>query len=132
MIYEPKFPLRKKQNSTFENVTDVKELIKFHLTNLLLTNPGEKISDPNYGVGLRQYLFENFSSNISPELEFQIEQGISRYLPYLRLDQVSTKESQDQNKLSIKIQYTILKTAETQILEIGLDVGETGTSGPVY
>ena len=107
-------------------------MLKFPLTNLLLTNPGEKISDPNYGVGLRQYLFENFSSNISPELEFQIEQGISRYLPYLRLDQVSTKESQDQNKLSIKIQYTILKTAETQILEIGLDVGETGTSGPVY
>ncbi len=81
MIYAPKFPLRKKQNETFENVRDIKELIKFHLTNLLLTNPGEKISDPEYGIGIRQYLFENFSRGISVDIEQAIQEGMNRYLP---------------------------------------------------
>ena len=132
MIYAPKFPLRKKDNSTFENVSDIKELIKFHLTNLLLTNPGEKISDPEYGVGLRRYLFENFSSNIAPDIEFAIEQAMSRYLSYLGLNGVSIEEDQDQNILNIRIHYTILETTENEILEIGLNIGDTGTSGPVY
>lgn len=132
MIYAPKFPLRKKENSTFENVRDIKELIKFHLTNLLLTNPGEKISDPEYGVGLRKYLFENFSSEVAPDLEFAIEEGMSRYLSYLKLDGVSIEENEDQNKLNIRIHYTILKTTEMQILEIALNIGATETSGPVY
>ena len=39
MIYAPKFPLRFKEKKVFENVANTKELVKFHMTNLLLTNP---------------------------------------------------------------------------------------------
>lgn len=132
MIYAPKFPLRKKQNGTFQNVDDIKDLIKFHLTNLLLTNPGEKISDPEYGVGLRQYLFENFGLGITAEIEDAISQAINTYLPYIDLNSVFTEENPEDNTLNIKISYTILETTETQLLEIALNIGETGTTGPVY
>jgi len=132
MIYAPKFPLRKKDNGTFENEGDLKSLIKFHLTNLILTNPGEKISDPEYGVGLRKYLFESFSSGASANIRGAIEEGVETYLPYIELDMVTTEETPEQNKLKINIHYTILDTTEKQLLELALNIGETGTSGPVY
>ena len=34
------------------------EAVKFNLKNILLTNPGENLSDPEFGVGLRGFLFE--------------------------------------------------------------------------
>lgn len=132
MIYAPKFPLRKKKNGTFQNVDDLKDLIKFHLINLILTNPGEKISDPEYGVGLRKYLFENFSSGASVEIRQAIEEGIRRYIPYINLDFVATEELMEQNELKISIHYIILDTSEKQLLEIALNIGETGTTSPVF
>jgi len=45
---------------------------------------------------------------------------------------VTTEETPEQNKLKINIHYTILDTTEKQLLELALNIGETGTSGPVY
>ena len=58
MIYAPLIPLQFDDTYGYQNVADVKQLIKFHLTNLLLTNPGERITMPGYGVGIKQFLFE--------------------------------------------------------------------------
>ena len=57
-LYGPKFPLSKGNHDTFELYSDVKQQIGFYLKNLILTSPGENISDPRYGVGLRRFLFE--------------------------------------------------------------------------
>ena len=46
MIFAPSIPLHFDDTFGYDNVQSVQELAKFHLTNLLLTNPGEKISDP--------------------------------------------------------------------------------------
>ena len=59
MILTPQFPLSFSNKGGYEKIRTRKKLAKFHLTNLLLTNPGEKISIPEYGVGLRKYLFDN-------------------------------------------------------------------------
>ena len=32
------------------------EAVKFNLKNILLTNPGENLSDPDFGVGLKRVL----------------------------------------------------------------------------
>ena len=47
MIYAPKFPLQFKEKKGFENTGNIKELVRFHMINLILTNPGEKISSLN-------------------------------------------------------------------------------------
>ena len=36
-----------------------KDQIKTNFLNLLLTVPGERINQPNYGIGLKNLLFEN-------------------------------------------------------------------------
>ena len=57
-LFGPKWPLSQGNEDTFKLYDDVKQQINFYLKNLLLTSPGENISDPNYGVGIRQFLFE--------------------------------------------------------------------------
>ena len=44
-------------------IQDYKDLVKQNLKNLLLTIPGERIMDVDFGVGLRKYLFEMDNDN---------------------------------------------------------------------
>lgn len=132
MILAPKFPLRFKEKLVFENVNDEKELVKFHMTNLLLTNPGEKISDPNYGVGVRQILFENMTVGVLNNWRDKISDAINKYLSYINLSQVEIVPYYEENKINIKIVYSLFKDTEQQILELSMNIGDTGTSSPTF
>ena len=63
------FPLN--EVNLFKGTKKVKEQIKTNLINLLLTEPGERLYIPNYGIGLKGLLFEpnidqeNLNSKIS-------------------------------------------------------------------
>ena len=43
--------------SVFTSTFTTKEQVKSNLINLLLTYPGERVLNPQFGVGLRNYLF---------------------------------------------------------------------------
>ena len=132
MIYAPKFPLKFKEKKVFENVADTKELVKFHMTNLLLTNPGEKISDPSYGIGIKQMLFENMTSGTLNLWQDKIVDAIQTYLTYINLNEVQIIPLFDENRITIKIAYNLLSDTEQQILELEISTGDSGTSGPTY
>lgn len=132
MIYAPKFPLKFKEKKVFENIENTKELVRFHLTNLLLTNPGEKISDPNYGIGIRQMLFENMTRGTLNLWSDKITDSINIYIKYVNLNQVQIIPFFEENKINIKISYNLLRDTEEQILELSLNIGESGSSGPSY
>ena len=125
MIYAPSFPLQLDDTYGFKNVDDAKELVRFHLINLLFTEPGEKISNAAFGVGIRRYLFENFNSQILPNIEIRIENQIRNYLSYLILGEVKAFEDVDNNNvLKIMIKYAISGVPEAQILNLDIDIGQ--------
>ena len=67
----------------FKGTRTVKEQVKTNLINLLLTEPGERLYIPNYGVGLNGLLFE---PNIDQEnLNSRINQQINFYIPEISL-----------------------------------------------
>ena len=75
------FPLN--DINLFKGTTTVKEQIKTNLINLLLTEPGERLYTPNYGIGLKGLLFE---PNIDQEnLNSKINQQINFYIPEISL-----------------------------------------------
>tara|TARA_Y100000592_G_C5477611_1_gene323263 strand:- start:491 stop:880 length:390 start_codon:yes stop_codon:yes gene_type:complete len=127
MIKAPKFPLRFKEKLGFEDVESTKELVLFHLKNLLLTNPGEKISDPEYGVGLRRFLFEQLNFETVGEIEDRITSQIGQKLSYIDLSEVLVTPFEDINKLQIKIQFSIENVLDNEVLdlEIALNSSET-------
>ena len=48
-----KFPLSLGIEKDFKDFDDNKQLVAFQLKNVLFTNPGERISIPSFGVGIK-------------------------------------------------------------------------------
>ena len=124
MILTPKFPLSFDDTYGFANSDTIREVVHFHLKNLILTNPGEKISDPSYGVGVRQYLFEPGTSGLVNAISDEILSAIKIHLTYLRDVSVAVESLFEENKINIKITYTIPNLTQDSFT---LDV-ESGTN----
>ena len=55
---------------------NMKEVAYQNLKSLALTNPGERIFEPNFGIGLRRRLFEHDTTTLRTELRSRINQQI--------------------------------------------------------
>ena len=83
----------------------VKEQVKANLINVLLTDAGERVNQPDFGVGLRRQLFEN---NIDLDsLKEKINNQINRYIPQISLINVNVSQTEDGHKIFIVITYRI-------------------------
>ncbi len=103
------WPFKQDENGGFDSFSerDFVEAIKFAIKNVLLTNPGEKISDPLFGVGLRQYLFSLSTEDFSI-LQGEIRSQIRKYIPYLTRFKVSLDLTQiDFNKLAVRVSFEV-------------------------
>ena len=123
MIFAPSMPLQFDDINGYKNVDDIRELVKFHLTNLLLTNPGEKISDPNYGVGIRQFLFENQSEDVFSRIRSRIRSQVSSNLDYLSLRNVAIRSLDNyENMINIQLVYRIDNIDLEDMLNLNLNL----------
>ena len=96
---------------------NLQELTRFNLKNILLTIPGERIMDPNFGVGVKLYLFEQNNTDLSP-LVFRIKSQIKRYAPYIEILDLNTKIFD--NNLTISIRYEVKAANISDILELDI------------
>ena len=133
MIFAPTIPLEFSNTGGYNDYMSEKELAKFHLTNVLLTSKGEKISIPNYGVGIRRILFENITQATLSSLQSEIEEQIEQYVEGIALLSVSVNPStEDDNTINVSIAFRMLKNGEQDVLSmnIGSSTGILqGTSG---
>ena len=97
------FPLNE-VNMTSGTLT-TKEQIKTNLINLLLTVPGERINTPNYGIGLKNLVFE--SSVDENTLLENINTQTSFFMPEISVESAEIERELDLYRLSISITYSI-------------------------
>ena len=91
-----------------------KEQVKSNLINVLLTEPGERINEPNFGVGLKKILFEQ---NINKEeLEEKISFQINFYIPEITLISADAGSIDKENKVYITIAYRFKTDGSTDAL----------------
>jgi phage baseplate assembly protein W len=107
MNYAPVFPLKLDDINGYMMMDNIKDVAKFHLRNLILTSKGEKISDSNYGVGAKRYLFEMMTRGNLNLLRDEIEQQINAYLPYININRINLLPYEEQNSIQISINYGI-------------------------
>lgn len=88
----------------FKGTQTVKEQVKSNLINLLLTEPGERVNEPNFGVGLKKLLFEQ-----NPDIEIlkeKINTQIEFYIPSISLSDVNVNFEDNEYLLYIIISYS--------------------------
>ena len=107
MIFTPKFPLVLGAGDMLFSNAEIKDIVLFHLKNVILTSPGEKITDPDYGVGIKRYLFEQMTTGTLNLISKRISSAISRYLSYLDLVSVNVLTGEREDALYVSIKYRL-------------------------
>lgn len=85
----PKLPLHIDKIDGYGLTKNFKEVARQNLKMVVLTNPGERIMLPNFGVGIKTYLFENADTFVFEEIEEKIRQQVRTYLPYITIDNIN-------------------------------------------
>ena len=97
--------------AVFNSSYTTKEQVKSNLINLLLTSPGERLMNPNFGVGIRDLLFEQV---IDKELiKNRIIDGAQVNIPEIEVTDVFIKRENNEttpeiHTVRISIYYKVL------------------------
>tara|TARA_R100001129_G_C5298429_1_gene241825 strand:+ start:527 stop:949 length:423 start_codon:yes stop_codon:yes gene_type:complete len=87
---------------------DLESMADQNLKMVILTNPGERIMQPDFGSGIRQLLFEPATQGTADIVRDRIQQQVSRYLPYIDLVELQVFVSEnDASALIISLKYSI-------------------------
>ena len=95
------------------------EQVKSNLLNVLLTEPGERFFKPRFGVGLRNYLFENIT-NVNA-LEERIRKQVEIYIPEVEITSITVLKPEDSHQLSISITYKNINNSEADTIQVNFN-----------
>tara|TARA_R110001592_G_scaffold89374_3_gene262886 strand:+ start:1633 stop:2094 length:462 start_codon:yes stop_codon:yes gene_type:complete len=102
--------------AVFNSTYTTQEQMKSNMLNVLLTEPGERIYKPNFGVGLRNYLFENFTD--LDTLKDRINNQVERYVPQVELTNVNINKDPNSHELSISIFYKTTINNQSDAIQV--------------
>ena len=77
--------------------------------------------DPSFGVGLRNFLFENNTAVVSTRMESRIRSQISKYMPFVNITSLQVLPDEQNNLFDIYLRYDIRNIASDQILSLSID-----------
>ena len=76
--------------------------------NIVLTTPGEKFFDPDFGSSVSEILFENVDDITAISIEDEIKNCLANYEPRVELIDVNVDPNFDQNQFDVIISYRII------------------------
>ena len=95
--------------------------VKESIHNLVMTDRGERLFQPNIGCDIRGSLFENIDPNTILLLKENIRYTITTYEPRCNLHNVEVEANIDTNELRVRIVFSVINTSNTSELTIDLN-----------
>jgi len=96
------------KDGPFQLTKTIQEAVKQNFKNLILTNKGERLMDPEFGVGISSFLFENFTLATQHNIRSESVQQIIKYMPFIEIQDFIVAESKtNPNQFYIYIKYSI-------------------------
>ena len=87
----------------FKGTDTIKEQAKTNLINVLLTEPGERVYEHTYGVGIKQMLFEQ--SPNENNLNEKINQQVNIHIPEITIVDTKVNFNEDEHILYVALTY---------------------------
>ena len=112
----------------FASTTTTIKAVKNNIRNLLNTHKGERFMQPNIGLNLRKFQFEQFTDELRLQIENDILDTFEFWLPFVQVRDLkvqmsdATAGSVNNNKLIISVVFNITRdpnTLESVQVEIG-------------
>lgn len=89
--------------------------IKQAIVNLLLTNKGERLMNPNYGSDIRRYLFEPLDYGTANQIKGNIRDTIERFEPRISVVRLKASPNYDDNGFDITMTYSVRGTDDSPV-----------------
>lgn len=93
--------------------------------NLLLSNKGERIMQPEFGCDLRNTLFTNITSDLLEEIEDRIRSNFNYWLPYIFINELNVLTNEDRNLIQITLSIS-LDNNKFSTRSIQIEIQNTG------
>ena len=91
----------------FNSTYTTKDQIKSNLLNLLLTDVGERVMNPEFGTVLRKFLFEGITENNIESLKVSLINSIAFYVPDITVVNIDITPEYDSNIINLNVNYVL-------------------------
>ena len=120
------FPLDHSFEGFFRKTKTIRQQVKSNIRNLLLTEKGERVFQPNFGSNLKSLLFEQITPTSLENVETDIRQSISTWLPYVNvINLVVGQDERNPNQVLTSLEYsTNLEPDTFDTITFTFEVGE--------
>jgi phage baseplate assembly protein W len=100
-------PMMTSQGAGFQQTYTTLNQAVANAKNLLFTNKGERIMQPDFGCDLRSLLFENITEILLANIEDTIRSSFDYWLPYIFINELSITSAADQNRVFITMKISL-------------------------
>ena len=107
-------------SAVFISNYQTKEAIKNNLINFFLTNPGEIPLNPTFGGGLREFIFDQITTDNLNFLREDVNSKLSLYFPNINVEDLIVTGQEDLNQITVTLKYSIINTNITDTLTLQL------------
>tara|TARA_R100001443_G_scaffold7081_1_gene16261 strand:+ start:3323 stop:3832 length:510 start_codon:yes stop_codon:yes gene_type:complete len=116
----------------FATTSTTIEAVKNNIRNLLNTNQGERLFQPNIGINLRQYLFGQITEETLLQIQESISSTFNFWLPFVQIQNINLKNGTNANSIVIDILFNIKQDPNTlESVQIAIDNDTNNQSADV-
>ena len=122
-------PFKKSEGSEgyFLSTTTTIEAVKNNVKLLLSTDKGERIFQPNLGIGLRRFLFEPITGETTLAIQNEIVDTFNFWLPFITIKDIQVEttsaDGTNPNQISINVIFNLDKDPNT-LESVQVQIGE--------
>jgi phage baseplate assembly protein W len=91
----------------FNNTFSTQDQTKYNLINLLLTDTGERVFNPEFGMDLKKVLFEGITEETSSTIRDIIVSATNMFIPQVQIQDVIVNQDTDHNSISVTVNYIL-------------------------
>ena len=97
-----------------------------NIRNLLLTNKGERVGQPEFGCGVLNVLFEPMSDDLVEDVRTEIEDSIAFWLPHVTINNIGVdRDEAEPQQLNIIIEFALtIQPTVHEVITLNFLVGE--------
>ena len=122
-------PFKKSEGSEgyFLSTTTTIDAVKNNVKLLLSTDKGERIFQPNLGIGLRRFLFEPITGETTLAIQNEIVDTFNFWLPFITIKDIQVEttsaDGTNPNQISINVIFNLDKDPNT-LESVQVQIGE--------
>ena len=94
--------------------------IKNSIRNIFLTNRGEKLLNPYFGVGIAEFVFEQVSESTAKTLGDAIVDNINTFEPRVKIQKLNIVANEDDNSYTINIIISVPQLGQESVNLTGI------------